>query len=269
MTYSAMELSAYGGRPVETFEFNRESVQFWRYTSADRDVTVSGNIYAAVPIKRSRIESGSDVERNAVELECASTVSFVQEFIAYPPTDRISVVIRRYHDGDGQIASIWVGRVVNVSFRGEKVKIRCESSVASLKRPTLRRLYQITCPHVLYGAACGLDRMTWRISAVLTAVSGMTLTAAAFATGDDRLKGGYVEISLSGYYNKRFITDHNGTTITTNMALPGASVGLAVGVYPGCTHSLAICNNRFANRANYGGYPFIPDKNPMTGSQIF
>jgi len=32
----------------------------------------------------------------------------------------------------------------------------------------------------------------------------------------------------------------------------------------GCDHSVSTCAARFDNLANYGGFPFIPTKNPFS-----
>jgi hypothetical protein len=32
----------------------------------------------------------------------------------------------------------------------------------------------------------------------------------------------------------------------------------------GCDHSVSTCAARFGNLANYGGFPFIPTKNPFS-----
>ena len=41
-----------------------------------------------------------------------------------------------------------------------------------------------------------------------------------------------------------------------------------VTLYPGCTKSRAVCKNKFDNLNNYGGFPWIPTKNPFGGSSI-
>jgi hypothetical protein len=39
-------------------------------------------------------------------------------------------------------------------------------------------------------------------------------------------------------------------------------------MYAGCDHLLATCRDRFSNVANFGGFPWIPQKNPFSGDAI-
>ncbi|MCP3868314.1 MAG: hypothetical protein GY703_09520, partial [Gammaproteobacteria bacterium] len=43
--------------------------------------------------------------------------------------------------------------------------------------------------------------------------------------------------------------------------------GLAITLYPGCAHNPTACA-AFGNLDNYGGFWWIPGKNPMGGSSI-
>jgi hypothetical protein len=50
-------------------------------------------------------------------------------------------------------------------------------------------------------------------------------------------------------------------------------VGLAIGdevtVSPGCAHTQAVCNDVYSNGENYGGFPFMPRKNPFDGTPVY
>lgn len=270
MTYDARERSTYEGEPVEVYKFDREGIKIWRYTSADRDVTLEGNVYLAAPIKRNNIEGSQDVERTALKITMPADADFPEQFLASPPTDRIMVEVRRFHFLDSEIAFLWVGRVVNVEHKEFEAIILCESVVSSLKRPTLRRVYQTSCPHLLYGPECMLAAASFAVPATLSSASGVQLTSAAFgALATGYLTGGYVELTLESNVNRAFVVSHSGSTITTGLPLQGAAVGSVVTAYPGCDHSIATCRTKFSNVLNYGGFPHIPVKNPMTGTPIF
>jgi len=271
LTYDAVETSVYEGEPVEVYKFDREGIKIWRYTSADRDVIVGGDIYLAAPMKRNDIEGSQDVERTALKITMPADADFPRQFIASPPTDRISAEVRRYHQSDPEIAFLWVGRVINVEHHEFEAIVLCESSISSLKRPTLRRIYQTTCPHLLYGPECALVQSAWGVDATLAAgTSGVTLVSSAFSGfAGGYFAGGFVQIVVSSNINRAFISAHSGGTLTTGLPLQGAAVGLQVTAFPGCDHSLATCASKFSNSLNYGGFPYIPTKNPMNGTPIF
>jgi hypothetical protein len=48
----------------------------------------------------------------------------------------------------------------------------------------------------------------------------------------------------------------------------GLAVGAAVDMYAGCDRTLNTWHNRFSNAANFGGFPWIPQKNPFAGDAI-
>jgi len=43
---------------------------------------------------------------------------------------------------------------------------------------------------------------------------------------------------------------------------------LTVTLYPGCPRDRQTCNDRFNNLENYGGFDWIPSRNPFNGSSI-
>jgi len=273
MAYETIEESPYSGSPVELYEFARGTVEFWRYTSADTDQSYFGSEYDAIAIQRNSFEMSQNVEAISLTITLPVTAAFPQMYIAAPPSDPISFTLRRFHDGDTDVVSIWIGRVINVEFKEEVVEIMCESIYTSLKRPTLRRLYSRSCPHVLYDVSvgsCRADKNSFKTTATLSAASGLTLTSASFgAFANGYFTGGFVENLSGGHTNRRYITNHVGNDITLNLQLTGAAAGLSVDAFPGCAHNLNDCNSKFNNIVNYGGMPWIPEKNPMGGVLVF
>ena len=269
MTYDARERSLFEAYPVELYLFAR-GAQYWRYTSADEDKVVDGVTYNSVQIKRGAFEQNQEMSRSNLTLTMDKGISFLDQFRGSPPTDIVQLTIQRYHEGDAQLAVPWVGRVVNVKFLERKAEVWLEPVFTSLRRPTLRRMYQTTCPHVLYGAACGKSSADFRVDATLTGVSGRDLLSPAFSSfADGYFAGGYVDWEVAEVLERRFIIAHVGQTITLNLPLAGIPANATVRAYPGCDHTLNTCHNKFNNVDNYGGQPFYPKKNPMNGTPIF
>jgi hypothetical protein len=44
--------------------------------------------------------------------------------------------------------------------------------------------------------------------------------------------------------------------------------GVPLTLYPGCDHLKATCLAKFDNLPNYGGFPYIPARNPLDGRSI-
>ena len=45
--------------------------------------------------------------------------------------------------------------------------------------------------------------------------------------------------------------------------MPDSVVGQDVDVFAGCDHTVDTCDQKFDNVINYGGWPYVPSKNPF------
>lgn len=269
MSYSSVETSGSEAYPNEIYTFTRQG-NVWRYTSSDEDKVAESFVYTAVPLQRGRIEQTQEMARAALDLKFAKNVPFLDQYRSTPPTSITTVLVRRYHEGLAEYVTIWLGRVVNVKFGERDASVRCEPTYTSLKRAVLRRRYQTGCPHVLYGAACGVVRSTKALPVTLNGVTGTVLSAAAF--GDytaNYFAGGYVDWENGPDVTRRFIVSSAGTTITLGLPFAGIPANAEVTVYPGCDHTLSTCHNKFNNAVNYGGQPWATGVNPFDGTPIF
>lgn len=269
MTYAQQEASEHGGYPIEIFKFQRDA-SIWRYTSADEDKLVEGHTFEAIPMSRSTMEQSLEMARSNLTIKMYKNAEMLLQFRASPPTSIIYLQVRRYHEGVNEYVTTWLGRVTNVKFSEREAEVRCEPSFTSLKRPVLRLRYQTTCPHVLYGTSCRVNRVTFQVPGTILANNGTTVSSTAFAVyADGYFTGGYIDWN-SGYdVQRRFIVSHASETIGINLPFAGIQGGDSVVAYPGCDHLLTTCNSKFLNVENYGGQPFYPGKNPFIGTPIF
>lgn len=270
MTYATIETSSQSGRPVEIYEF-RNGNAYFRYTSADGDVSYGGNTYTAVPIARSAVEATSETARLALNITCDRALGILALFSTMPPDEIVAVTLRRLHAGDGEAITLWMGRVLNVTWNMVAAEVHCESVYTSLKRIGLRRVYQKGCPHVVYEAGCWLDRAAFKATKTVSTVTGQTLVLAGMgAYADGHFAGGYLEWdSGGGVLLRRSIRSQVGGTVVINFTLPGLSASASVDLYPGCDHTIGTCDAKFSNRPNYGGMPHFPSKNPFDGTIIY
>jgi uncharacterized phage protein (TIGR02218 family) len=270
MPYDVVERSAETRRPVELYTFFRD-YQAFRFTSADRNVTLSGVEYAARPISRSAIESSGEMARGALKITAPRDFEIADLYRVAPPSIPVTFTLQQYHVADNQAIVLWSGRVMNVEFQGVNSQITLESIYTSMRRVGLRRVYQKQCPHVLYGTACQVNRESYRLEAVADAVTGTTVQVAdAALQPNGYFAGGFIEFAVElGIFERRFITDHAGQSLTLSNQPFGLTPGSTVRVYPGCDHTLNTCAGKFSNAANYGGFPYIPQKNPFGGDPIY
>lgn len=270
MTYDAREKSIQSGEPIEVYDFARGDTH-WRYTSAKASQLYQLLTWEAALIQRNQIEHTAEKGRSGLQITCARDFAIADLYRVQPPSDVITVTLHRFHAGETSGAVIWMGRILNCEWSGSRAVLNCEPVSTSLARPGLRRLYQRQCPHVLYGPACRLDKADFAITATLTAASGVTIAATEFdAHPDGYFAGGFIEyMNTDGNVERRFITGHTGATLTINFPLAALAEGSQVTAYPGCDHALSTCSGKFANTDNYGGFPYIPSKNPFGGSALY
>lgn len=270
MSYDAREHSTQDGRPVDLYTFARDGAT-WRYTSGDRDVVLLGNTYAARALRRTEIESTNEKARMGIRITAPRTLEVVDLFRVAPPTQAVTLVLQQLHVGDDEAATLWTGRILAVSFQGLQAEIAAEPIYTSISRIGLRRLYQRACPHVLYGPACRVSRAAYRAIGTVGSVSGQAvIVSAAAAYPAQHFAGGYLEFAAApGVTERRFILEHSGGAITLSSGASDLAAGAAVSLYPGCNHTIAACGSKFSNTANYGGFPYMPTKNPFGGDPIY
>lgn len=269
MSYASRETSTDASSPVELYEFRRGG-QAWRYTSGAQDASYANYRYLAVPMRRGSIEQTGEIGKSGLRITLARDVEIAQAFIATPPSEVTLLTVYRQHRSDAETVAIWMGRVLNVEWHGSEVELNCEPAYTSLQRTGLRRLYQRNCPHVLYGTSCQASAVDHRVPGTVASVAGVALNvpaAAGYATG--HFAGGFATWAANGITEKRMIVAHHQDVVTLSAVPPGLAVAYTVYLYPGCHRTLATCTAKFGNSAHFGGFPFIPTKNPFGGNPIY
>lgn len=277
MAFNDVEISEFGNQPIELYTFTRGTVS-WRYVSSlENQFSFGGNSYTPVPIRRSAIEASQDIGKSNIKITIDRRIPFLQQYISESPTEVVSVVIERTHSSETDSAIIWRGRLTNVKFSENNAELTSEPIFTAMRRPVLRRLYQLNCPHVLYGPVCKVVRSTFMVNATISGISGNVITSPTFSVSINPtfdaswFVGGYVDFVQSGLTSRRFITNHdNGAgSVTLDRPFVGLANGDAVMAYPGCDRTTATCSGKFTNIENFGGFPYIPQKNPMDGTPVF
>ncbi|MFN4063440.1 MAG: phage BR0599 family protein [Parazoarcus communis] len=282
MSYVSRESSAQGGAPIFLYEFV-QGEQAWRYTSAPDAYEWGGHTWQPSSLSHSDVTQSSEMAKDGISLKFPRTDEFARQFLGYAPDLVTSVTLRRGHADDGEFVVYWRGRVSGSKSSGASISIDCESIFTSLRRPGLRARYQRTCRHALYSRGCTLDPEDFAVAAPVTAAAGNVVTVPAAALQPDGWYLGGMLRAEDG--SLRLITAHAGSQLTLSRpieilitAVPAAGYGLSYGkwyggevvvkIYPGCDRVRATCESKFDNLDNFGGFPWIPTKNPFGGSSI-
>lgn len=272
MSFDVLEKSTESGSPAELYEFAYAGGTS-RYTSAAADVVISGTTYTQLNgLSRSAIEDAGDIYKSALTITAPEDFTVSKLFEVYPPSDVVTCAIKRVQFADlTDVATIWLGRILNVAWPPGHSTLTCESVFSRLKQPGLRRVYSRTCPYVLYGDECKAISTSFQETAILNALSadGFTLSSATFsAHADGYYAGGKLVFDAGGgIVEKRGIRSSSaaGSLVITH-PITTLTAASTVVVNPGCDHTLVTCQSKFGNSLNFGGQPYIPVVNPFTNS---
>lgn len=221
--------------------------------------------YESVQLSRSALRLDADGKKAAIDITMPPDHPLVAYLLqASIAGAAMTIAIRNaVLIGDEWFADYakWFGRVIGVELADEAAKIRCEHAQISLKRIGLRRLYSRICSHVLYSAACGATPRT--ASASVNAIAGRVVTIAGRvpAAVSGALSGGWMETATG---QRHMIETADAGSVTLLYPSAGVSAGDSVTLVAGCDHTVPTCASRFGNLDNFGGFPFIPAKNPFS-----
>lgn len=285
--FDDFELSPRGGRPRQLFLFTRQSLAL-RYTGGVKDVTIASKTYLAAPIARSEIkltvESPQDKititfpytrDPNAAELPVTQPLGDL--CYPYVPQDRIGVMCMDYHANDPDLQAVlrWQGQVSQPKYNHESgtLELMCVRNGVGDRSRRRGPKWQKTCWKTPYSTGlrgCLLDPADFTTSATVTAVTGLVVSAAEFATAQFSLAGGTFTWTRSdGIEESRPIMAHTkgSTDITLLYGGSGLAVGVAATALPNCPGAWADCDAR-NNTINYGGSVYEPLQSPYSGESM-
>lgn len=270
MTYETLESSVQDGRPVYKFKFVRGSDEFL-YTSAPYVIGDSEGTFQPAAISASNITQTGELAKNGIKIKLPRDNALAQIFLGFTPELPTTVTIFRAHNDPtlevSDDAVYWKGRVAAAEAERDSVTLECEDIFTSMRRPGLRAKYQKGCRYALFSSGCGVDIDSYADAATVDSQNGFVLTLSGDSNSNlsevNYYLGGIIKLSDG---SMRYIVGHDGNNITLISTFPSSVVGQSVTIYPGCAHTTTDCKTKFNNLENYGGFPYIPAKNPFRNS---
>lgn len=269
MTFAPIETSREDGNVLElyTFTFGPE---VFRLTSFNSDIFFAGVQWFSTQISRSGLQNSVENTVNEIQIVMPLDDPIPQRYIRNVPGQVGNVLIQRAHADDPAEDTVleFDGFIAQVRFDGTlQAEITCNPQTNIFKRGGPRFTYQGLCNNVLFDSGCKVVRGSFTHTGLVSGVSGNQITVSGLsAQGVDWAVGGFVTTPAGGNDDSRLVLFQSGDTVT--LLLPFATVVLAttVDVFAGCDHSLTTCNTKFANEINYGGFAFVPTKNPFNST---
>lgn len=279
MAFDTYESSNEDGLPIVLYRIKWGNT-IWQYTSAD---TVqfypgpgAGNDFLPVSISDDGLVQGGSSD-NEFTVTCESDLPVVALYADSPPTGPVWITVRRKHadDADNEAPVYFVGRVINVSRDDNPAEavLRCVPISRLLKSGGLRLTWGKNCPHCVYDSGCKVPPLEHQYTVAVATVAGNTFTTLPDMIAEEgTFTGGFVEWDRdgNGTMEMRGIEQQvDAKTFRILGRLPDLVAGAMVNMYPGCDQTASTCDEGFGNIDNYGGFPFMPEKSPFDGTQVF
>lgn len=269
MTFDAQETSREDAQTLELYQFVFGAETF-RFTSYNSDISWGGLTYLATQISRTETQNSVEDAINQLTITMTLDNPVAQKFISNVPGDVGSMRVLRANANDVAEESIvlFEGFVASVKFDGElQAQVLCNPSTNVFQRSGPRFSYQGICNHVLYDARCKIARSGFTFTGLASAVSGADVTVNGVSgQGASWAVGGFIQAPTAAPEDKRLILAQAGDVLTLLLPFSITVLATQVDVLAGCDHSLATCQSKFSNVINYGGFPYVPRKNPFNST---
>jgi len=250
-----------GGAPIELYWFAQGSRGYY-YTNCVDDVIFNNQTYKAAPIKRAETRIEARASEDRITIEVSEDLEIARLFVPTPPTFPLWVTIYRYHEGENDFFYFWRGRVSAAERRDYICTFECENILASTRKKGLRRKFGIQCNHMLYDPRCGVSEAAYQFDTTIVGINRRIVTVASTNNAPtDYYLAGRMRLARTG--DVRFIVQHNNNDLRLNASFSDARPGDVVSLFAGCDHTFTTCVTKFNNGINYGGFPYIPTKNPF------
>lgn len=285
MSYTGQDESLEDGQPIELFLFTNNEETF-AYTSGPDPVTFGPNTYTPLPISRTKPNLEQVTTARNLVVKVPITEPFARRYLSFVPASLDTCIVFRQHSTDGgspETIQFFTGEVTNVTFKDNEAQINVQNVGSILERLVPQQTCRNGCNHILYDTKCAVVESQFRIDTVVTGISsdGLTITVdgstntfpdtglqlSAQLTADaSYVLNGILERN-SGDENRmvRATIDQTGNIVDCTILFPfqTLALGTALKLLAGCDHKFPTCIAKFANQDRYGGFPFVPLKNPF------
>lgn len=234
--------------------------QFYYYSSGEEEVIFNNATYVRKPIARTELTL--ELNDSDIRLSVAIDLTPFTYYVRSSPSAELELTIYDYATGFELFNGILTETEFNLSTGMAEIKFKKKEFYFDSEVPY--RSYGTTCSFDLFDSDCGVLKsvhsfltFTFAVSSEKTSIVCSELSTYPNGT----FTNGYVRLSTSEAF---FITSHVGDTIYFDMPVLG--VPNYIEVVKGCDKSFEQCGTKFSNSMKFGGFPFVPAKNPVTES---
>lgn len=275
MTYETIDTSVSGGEPVELYVITAENLTY-RYTNSPDPQTAMGELFLPRQIRRTAITYNMSLLDNSnMDFYLPTIDAFAKKCLGLVTPTVLSVQVFQKHvtDPDADVKRAHYGYVMKIESSDEEVRFSTGSLMQAYTSADIGvTVYSYTCNHDLGDEHCKVnldgndpDGNPYRVTTTVAGIGGYTLDLASLSPAVvPYYSGGTIVNTRTG--QQRPIITIDDTTVYLLAPFVDVLPGDPVKLWPGCDHSMsgpAGCLARFDNVVNFGGFPYIPRKNPF------
>lgn len=268
MSYDSYDFSTQDGAPIECYKFTGPGITR-RYTDADELVTVNGEDYEPLAgLSRTTVEIGSVIDsKMTIDINLPVTCDLAEEFALLKNKDSLNVEIRSVHRGTDFATNWkmeWQGYTLFYTTSGRLTTVQTGTAIQAAIQSRANLVYfQTICNHTLYDERCKVLKTDHTTTAIVTVIDGNEVTVDDDGVNNNDLRAGEMVNVRTG--ERRFVLGNSLNVIDVGFPFDDLVIGDEVQLIKGCIHSFSECNIKFANLDNFGGFVYVPTKNPFEG----
>lgn len=261
--------AAANNKPIELFTFAR-GADAWYFTSHDVDVTRNGIDYRASLASREAFKQSEESEDIITSVRIATRHPLGQLLMFQGlsnPQGPLFLSIAITDEADTEQWNVFFGEATDLSKGDAFVELTVKPSQNSLRRPMLRVVGGPQCNHVLYDTGCGANMLDFEATVDIITADGSRVIVVNPGPADSifvTLRGGsyaagFLQIGKDKWFIDRNVLD----TFVLMTPMSSSYAGMSAKIYLGCSHLYGICQSKFNNARNFGGFPKWPVTSPF------
>lgn len=257
---------------ADCYTFTLRSGLILTYTNADVPVALNGYTYLAnlvlVDGLRFKCAAGLDVDQQQITIsarpgDTVNGVPFLQALregvFDGCEIQRERAFLTSWTESPLGSVILFKGRVATIDSVGRtSAQITVNSDLVLLDINMPRNLYQPNCVHVLYDSGCSLVKEAY--AATGTVGEGSSVSAIKWVGASPAFSQGTLIFSsgINAGVSANIKTADSASLLLSYPLENAPSQGDAFTAYQGCDHTMGTCQTKFANLANFRGFPFVP-----------
>jgi hypothetical protein len=243
-------------------------------------VAINGDLYRYAPVSHGAIKQSNQIKKQELGISLPLSDVTARKLTTTPQPETIGLIIARADvigAADPALPDVevaWTGTVGGASIKKEMIEVVGVGIFASLQLAGNRARYTRLCRHALYGPGCKASLAAFSAGGFLQSSTGNTATVQIPQSPDvSEIIGGLLNYDPTKYFilaAQLLSTSISGNTYRLTLDRPFVPIPgqTSLSVAPGCDRTQETCGTRFNNLANFGGFPYIPSKNPFQLSSI-